>query len=73
MTEMQSGMNLGSWERGYRIPVTDHRIFVFRLCYKYISYPCRNFSFNFGQKSHVLGHTALLISNGAFLTTVTAL
>ena len=26
--------------------------------------------FDFGQKSHLLGHPALLISNGVFITTV---
>ena len=29
--------------------------------------------FDFGQKSHVLGHLAVLICNGVFLTTVESL
>ena len=72
MTEMQSGMNLGSRKRGYRIPVTEYLFSDCAINTSVIHTGIFPLIFDFGQKSHVLGHTALLISNGAFLSTVTA-
>lgn len=71
MIEMQFGMSLGSWERGLiLLQITGYLFSDCAINTSVIHADIFSLIFDFGQKSHVLGHPALLISNGAFLTTI---